>query len=85
MKTQNSLRPHQSAFAIAALVSVILWFLPFLRWATVPLQYLNTHIHEAAHAITTVATGGMVANIEVHANGNGETYTTGGINFLICT
>lgn len=30
-----------------------------------------------------IATGGMVSHIEVHANGNGETYTLGGSNFLI--
>jgi len=85
MKTQNSLRPHQAAFAIAAVVSVVFWFVPFLRWVTVPLQYLNTHIHEAAHALTAVATGGVVSEINVHPNGNGETYTSGGYNFLICS
>jgi hypothetical protein len=83
MKNQNSLRPHQAAFAIAAVASVVFWFVPFLRWVTVPLQYLNTHIHEAAHALAAVATGGVVSNIEVHANANGETYTAGGINFVI--
>lgn len=83
MKAQSSLKAHQSAFAIACIVSVVLWFLPFLRWVTVPLQYLNTHIHEAWHALAAVATGGQVAHIEVHVNGNGETYTLGGSNFLI--
>lgn len=83
MKDQSSLRPHQTAFAIACFVSVVLWFLPFLRWLTVPLQYLNTHIHEAWHALAAVGTGGFVHHIEVHANGNGETYTAGGSNFLI--
>jgi hypothetical protein len=83
MKNQNQLRPHQAAFMFAALASVVFWFVPFLRWVTVPLQYLNTHIHEGWHALTAVATGGMVSHIEVHANGNGETYTLGGMNFLI--
>lgn len=83
MKAQSSLKAHQSAFGVACVVSVVLWFLPFLRWVTVPLQYLNTHIHEAWHALAAVATGGQVAHIEVHANGNGETYTMGGSNFLI--
>lgn len=83
MKSQNSLKAHQSAFVIACVVSVVLWFLPFLRWVTVPLQYFNTHIHEAWHAVAAVATGGLVSHIEVHANGNGETYTAGGSSFLI--
>lgn len=85
MKDQSSLRPHQSAFAIACFISVVLWFLPFLRWVTVPIQYFNTHIHEAWHALATVATGGAVHRIEVHANGNGETLTSGGLNFVIAS
>jgi len=80
---RNSLKPHQYALLMATIVSVALWFIPFLRWATVPLQYLNTHIHEACHAFTAVATGGFVDYITVHANGNGETYTANGIGFLI--
>lgn len=83
MKNQSSLRPHQSAFLFATVASVVCWFVPFLRWVTVPLQYLNTHVHEAWHALMGIATGGMVSHIEVHANANGETYTAGGSNFLI--
>lgn len=85
MKDQSSLRPHQAAFTIACFVSVALWFLPFVRWITVPLQYLNTHIHEAWHALSAMSTGGIVSHIEVHANGNGETYTSGGNALLIST
>jgi len=83
MTGQNSLKPHQSAFVIACIASVALWFLPFLRWFTVPLQYLNTLVHESWHALTALGTGGLVSHIEVHANGNGETYTAGGSNLLI--
>lgn len=80
---QSSLRPHQSAFVFACIVSVALWFLPFVRWLTVPLQYLNTLVHEAWHALMALGTGGIVSHIEVHANGNGETYTAGGNSLLI--
>lgn len=85
MKRQNSLKTHHAAFIFACLVSVVLWFLPFARWITVPLQYLNTHIHEAWHAFAAFGTGGEVHHIQVHANGNGETYTLGGNSFLIST
>lgn len=80
---RNSLKPHQYALLMATIVSVALWFIPMLRWASVPLQYLNTHIHEACHALAAVATGGYVSHIEVHANANGETYTSSGIQFFI--
>jgi len=83
MKDQSSLKPHQAAFVAACLVSVAFWFVPFLRWLTVPLQYLNTHVHEAWHALAAIATGGDVSHIQVHANGNGETYTAGGSALVI--
>lgn len=83
MKPQSSLRPHQAALLAATAISIVLWFFPLLRWVTVPLQYLNTHLHEFCHAVTAQVTGGAVSHIEVHSNGNGETYTAGGMEFLI--
>jgi hypothetical protein len=83
MNRPSSLKPHQSALFWACALSIALWFVPFLRWITVPIQYFNTHIHEMFHAIVAVSTGGAVSHIEVHANGNGETYTAGGWGLLI--
>jgi hypothetical protein len=61
----------------------VLWAHPLTRAMMVPVVYLNTHIHEAWHAIAAVATGGRVALIEVYANGSGVTQTLGGIGIAI--
>lgn len=57
----------------------MLVFIPYIRWGLLPLIYLNTHIHEAMHALATLATGGQVDRIVVFANGEGVTPVLGGM------
>lgn len=47
-----------------------------------PIQYLNTHLHELSHALTAVGTGGDVQRIMVFSDGSGVTPVTGG-NLLL--
>lgn len=51
---------------------------PFLRAVLLPVQYLNTHLHELSHAFVALATGGEVERILVFANGSGVTPVRGG-------
>jgi len=67
----------------AAALAASAWFVPVLSWAFMPLQYLNTHLHEFSHAFTSIITGGQVDHIEVASNGSGLTFTVGGIQPLI--
>jgi len=76
--------PNQSIL-IAAGVSFVLTLVPFGNLLLLPLQYLNTHIHELAHALAALATGGDVAQITVHADGSGLTYTAGGLGLVIAS
>ena len=48
-----------------------------------PLIYLNTHVHEFAHALAALASGGSVGSIEVFANGSGVTHVGGGNPLLV--
>lgn len=73
-----TLKPHQSAIIAAALASLVLWALPVLHWLMLPLQYLNTHLHELAHAFVAQSSGGQVSHIQVFANGSGATFSLGG-------
>lgn len=74
----NSLRPHQTAILAAGAASVTLWAIPVAHWVMLPMQYLNTHLHELCHALAAVATGGEPQQIRVHATGAGETPVVGG-------
>ena len=66
------LRRDQWTLLGASLASVALWATPLLRPFALPLIYLNTHIHELCHAVTTIATGGAVENIIVLGDGSGS-------------
>jgi hypothetical protein len=77
MKSQ-SLRPHQTALLSAALASVVMFAVPGVQWALLPLTYLNTHVHEISHALASQGTGGHVQDIIVNANGSGVTHVFGG-------
>ncbi|HWA81977.1 MAG TPA: M50 family metallopeptidase [Fimbriimonadaceae bacterium] len=81
----ESLRPHQSTLILAAVVSIVLWLVPYFGWLLLPLVYLNTHIHEMCHALLAVGTGGQVEYIRVFSSGGGVTPVTGGNLTLIST
>ena len=42
-----------------------------------------TYVHELCHAVAALLSGGYVHNIVIHPNASGETYTSGGIGWLI--
>lgn len=77
-RPRQQLKPDQSAILYASLVSVAVWFVPFLNLVFLPLEYLNAHTHEMCHAITAVLTGGKVEQIDVFSNGGGVTPILGG-------
>lgn len=67
---------------LAALASLILWAVPGAGMILLPLELLNTHIHELCHAIVAVATGGDVSYIKVFSTGSGVTPISGGSPLL---
>ena len=79
------MRPTQSALLLAAAVSVVGLFVPVVGAALLPLQYLNTHLHELSHALVALGTGGAVQHILVFANGSGVTPVAGGLLPLVAS
>lgn len=79
------MRPHQSALLLAAAVSIVGLFVPVVGAALLPLQYLNTHLHELSHAIAALGTGGAVQHILVFGNGSGVTPVAGGFLPLVAS
>ena len=68
---------------IAVALTLFLVFLPFAQILTYPFLIFSTFIHETAHAIAAVMTGGQVESLIVRMDGSGVTYTRGGIRFLV--
>ncbi len=74
-------RPQATLLLTAAVISVVLWFIPFAEVLTYPFRIFVTFIHEGGHAIAAVLTGNSVASLSIATNASGETYTTDGGTF----
>jgi hypothetical protein len=68
---------------LAALATVVLWFIPYAGFVTYPLRLLVTFIHEGSHALATFLTGGWVLGLGVSSDGSGLTLSRGGLGMII--
>ncbi|MGI8656540.1 MAG: M50 family metallopeptidase [Pyrinomonadaceae bacterium] len=71
-------RPQVRTLLFAALLTIVLWFIPFAEFLTYPFRIFVTFIHEGGHALAALLTGNSVASLSVAMNTSGETYTTNG-------
>jgi hypothetical protein len=67
----------------ATALTIVISYLPFGDFAVYPLRLFVTFIHEGGHALAALLTLGSVGRLVIHANASGETYTYGGLSFLI--
>lgn len=68
---------------LATLAVLAISWVPFAGWLNYPFLVFSTFIHETAHALAAILTGGEVESISVNWNGSGITYTRGGIRSII--
>jgi len=78
LRIPHAARPQATTLLIAAIISVVLWFVPFAEVLTYPFRIFVTFIHEGGHAIAALLTGNSVGSLSVAMNASGETYTTHG-------
>ena len=78
LKLSQDARPQAMTLLIAAAVSLLLWFIPYLDFLSYPFRIFVTFIHEGGHALAALLTGNSVASLSVAMNASGETYTTHG-------
>src|SRR3989441_10320767 len=77
-KISHDARPQATTLILAAIISVILWFVPFAEILAYPFRIFVTFIHEGGHAIAALLTGNSVESLRIAMDGSGETYTTKG-------
>jgi Peptidase M50B-like len=77
-RLSNEARPQAMTLLLAAVISIIVWFVPFAEVLSYPFRIFVTFIHEGGHAIAALLTGNSVQSLSVAMNGSGETYTTQG-------
>jgi hypothetical protein len=71
-------RPQATLLLTAAVLSIVLWFIPFAEILTYPFRIFVTFIHEGGHAIAALLTGNSVQSLSIATNASGETYTSQG-------
>jgi hypothetical protein len=74
-------RPQATLLLTAAVISIVLWFIPFAEIVTYPFRIFVTFIHEGGHAIAALLTGNSVESLSIATNASGETYTSQGGTF----
>ncbi len=74
-------RPQATLLLTAAVISIVLWFIPFAEIVTYPFRIFVTFIHEGGHAIAALLTGNSVESLSIATNASGETYTSLGGRF----
>ncbi len=65
----------------AAIVTVILWQVPWGNYILYPFSILATWFHEMGHGLTALILGGDFNRLEIFANGSGLAYHTGPVAF----
>src|SRR5258708_18455283 len=75
---RSDARPQATLLLTAAVISIVLWFIPFAEIVTYPFRIFVTFIHEGGHAIAALMTGNSVESLSIAMNASGETYTTQG-------
>lgn len=78
---RSDARPQATLLITAAVISIVLWFIPFAEIVTYPFRIFVTFIHEGGHAIAALLTGNSVESLSIATNASGETYTSGGGRF----
>lgn len=62
---------------VAALITVMLWQMPFGGLMLYPFTILATWFHEMGHGLTALLLGGQFYKLEIFANGSGVAYHSG--------
>ena len=71
-------RPQATVLLTAAVISIVLWFIPYAEILTYPFRIFVTFVHEGGHALAALLTGNSVASLSIATNASGETYTSQG-------
>ena len=77
MTNQAEIKASFKLLVLASMLTVVLWFIPFAGIIAQPINLFATFIHESGHALAALASFGSVDRVDLHWNGNGETYIQG--------
>lgn len=64
-------RPQLKLLILATVITIALWFLPYIGIVTYPIRLFVTFIHEGSHVLAALLTGGSVQSLTVSVDGSG--------------
>lgn len=74
-KLADDAKPQLKLLLIATLITIALWFIPYLGIVTYPIRLFVTFIHEGSHVLAALLTGGSVQSLTIAADGSGVVYS----------
>ncbi|HEU4511426.1 MAG TPA: M50 family metallopeptidase [Pyrinomonadaceae bacterium] len=78
LRLSHDARPQALTLLVAALASVLIWYIPIVEFLAYPFRIFVTFIHEGGHAIAALLTGNSVAALNVWPDASGLTYSRKG-------
>lgn len=73
-------RQRQRAIAIALLISLVLWNLPFGGLVLYPFKILATWFHEMSHGLVMLLTGAGLDRVEIYRDTSGLAFARSGVS-----
>lgn len=68
-------KPQLKLLLIATIITLALYFIPYLGIVTYPVRLFVTFIHEGSHVLAALLTGGSVQSLTIAADGSGVVYS----------
>ncbi len=74
-KLADDAKPQLTLLLIATVITLALWFLPYVGVLTYPVRLFVTFIHEGSHVLASLLTGGSVKSLTIASDGSGVVYS----------
>ena len=74
-KLADDVKPQLTLLLIATVITIALWFIPYIGIVTYPIRLFVTFIHEGSHVLAALLTGGAVQSLTISADGSGVVYS----------
>ena len=71
-------KPQLKLLLLATIITIALYFIPYLGIVTYPVRLFVTFIHEGSHVLAALLTGGSVQSLTIAADGSGVVYSVPG-------
>jgi hypothetical protein len=78
-------RRHWLGLLALAIGLIVLWQVPWLGWLAWPFRLFGTFVHELAHGLAAIATGGEFERFSVHADLSGVAWSAGGLRVVVAS